>query len=178
MLTPSLFVVTLSGGSYDDLPSDCSIWCDLDARPNGEWLLLCSKEQADNLEKGVGGNFDGEVVSVEAWDGSAFGDGNCGSVRSFDAGILDASRTFGTVGDLPAGWQFAASQSKSSGISHWASGRKIEQVWESGQADSRLVGWRRADGALAVETNGDPVFEDADGFSDLWNPRPSTVVRA
>ena len=123
---PSLFVVTLSGGSYDDLPSDSSVWCDLDARPNGEWLLLCSREQADNLEKGVGGNFDGEVVSVEAWDGSDFGDGNCGTVRSLDAGILDDAQALGTVGPLPAGWQIAAAQSESSGISHWASGADAE----------------------------------------------------
>ena len=93
-----LFVVTIFGGSYDQLPPDSSIWCDL-GNPHS-WRLLCSKKQAKAL---LSGEWDG--VSVEVWDGEPFGDGNCGAVASKIHGLLDCSRAFGSVGSLPAGWR-------------------------------------------------------------------------
>ena len=97
----SLLVVTIVGGLYSDLPSDSEVWVDLDARPNGEWLMLCTPEQARNLAANLGE--DAEIVDLEPWDGSRFGDGNCGCVESPAPGILDISGAMAHV-KIPAGW--------------------------------------------------------------------------
>lgn len=62
----------------------------------------------------------------------------------------------------------AAPATGSSGITAWAGGMAIEDEWTTGSGDARLTGWVRADGARAIETNGDPVFDGDDGFVDAW----------
>ena len=57
---------------------------------------------------------------------------------------------------------------KSIEIEKWAGGEAVEESWRS---TSELAGWTRADGARAIETNGDPVFEEDEGFEDLWEKR-------
>jgi hypothetical protein len=45
----------------------------------------------------------------------------------------------------------------------------IDKLWSNGlPGDARLIGWERADGARAIETNADPVFDWQDGFDQLW----------
>lgn len=55
------------------------------------------------------------------------------------------------------------------GINKWANGQSIECAGSSGEGDSKITGWVRADGARAIETNGDPVFESEDGFEEAWS---------
>lgn len=57
------------------------------------------------------------------------------------------------------------------GIAKWADTQSIEIAWQNGTGDARQIGWTRADGARAIETNGDPVFEDAIGFDGSWETR-------
>lgn len=56
----------------------------------------------------------------------------------------------------------------SMGINKWSGGQRIFKIGESGEGDSRMVAWVRADGARAIETNGDPQFEWEDGFDEAW----------
>ncbi len=44
------------------------------------------------------------------------------------------------------------------GIIAWAGKMDIEEVLSVGEGDSKVVAWRRSDGEVALETNGDPVF--------------------
>lgn len=60
-------------------------------------------------------------------------------------------------------------ETTSIGIYKWAHPVTAELLWESGVGDSRIRGWQRADGARAIETNGDPVFEGENGFAEVWN---------
>lgn len=46
------------------------------------------------------------------------------------------------------------------GITKWANGSKITEICRAGEGDNRVIAWRRTDGAVALETNGDPVFGD------------------
>mgnify|MGYP001343366819 CR=1 FL=1 len=101
-MSKPLFVVTFSNGSTDDLPSNSTVWLDLDRGNAGEWQALCTAEQVVDFRAGIGGNFDGEVENVEVWDGAAFGDGNCGCVESITPGILTVPSGFAHV--VPAGW--------------------------------------------------------------------------
>ena len=59
-------------------------------------------------------------------------------------------------------------KSQSIGINKWAGNLAIEMVGQSGQGDQRLIGWRREDGALAIEGNGDPWVQDEPGFYGVW----------
>lgn len=97
-----LLVLTIVGGIASDLPSDSTVWLDLDARPRGEWQALVTAEQARDLANNLGG--DAEIVASEPWDGSRFGDGNCGCVESAAPGILDISGVCGAHVTLPTGW--------------------------------------------------------------------------
>jgi len=54
------------------------------------------------------------------------------------------------------------------GINKWSGGQRIFKVGESGDGDSRMVAWVRADGARAIDTNGDPDFEWSDEFDAAW----------
>ena len=69
-------------------------------------------------------------------------------------------------------------QTTSIGITLWASGQGIEQVWSRGEGDARLIGWERADGQRAIETNGQPVFDGEDGFEAAWSGTPPVQVPA
>lgn len=55
------------------------------------------------------------------------------------------------------------------GINNWSKGQCVEMAGHSGEGESRIIGWVRADGARAIETNGDPVFESEDGFEEAWS---------
>lgn len=46
------------------------------------------------------------------------------------------------------------------GITKWANGSEITEICRAGEGDNRVIAWRRPDGAVALETNGDPVFGD------------------
>lgn len=51
------------------------------------------------------------------------------------------------------------------GITKWAGNMDIEMVAAAGEGDNKVIAWRRDDGVVALETNGDPVFGDA---ADDW----------
>jgi hypothetical protein len=61
-----------------------------------------------------------------------------------------------------------AERPRSVAIRKWAGGQRVELVWQRGEADQQRTGWRRADGYRAIETNGDPIWEDDDGMSEAW----------
>ena len=103
-MSQPLFVVTFSSGSAADLPSGSAVWLDLD-RGNGEWQALCTAKQGVDFRAGIGGDFGGEIENVEVWDGSSFGDGNCGCVESTTPGIMAVPAGFDHV--VPAGWVVA-----------------------------------------------------------------------
>jgi hypothetical protein len=42
-------------------------------------------------------------------------------------------------------------------------------LWERGEGDARKRGWEHLTGSRAIETNGDPLYEDDDGFADAWD---------
>jgi len=52
------------------------------------------------------------------------------------------------------------STTNSIGIMKWANGMEISEIGRSGSGDNQVVAWRRVDGQVAIETNGDPVFGD------------------
>lgn len=54
------------------------------------------------------------------------------------------------------------------GINKWSGGQRIFKVGESGDGASLMVAWVRADGARAIETNGDPNFEGSEEFDAAW----------
>ena len=68
-------------------------------------------------------------------------------------------------------------KTNSIGISKWASDQSIEQVWESGTGDNRIIGWEREDGERSIETNGDPVFEFESGFDEIWGEQTMVMLR-
>lgn len=53
------------------------------------------------------------------------------------------------------------------GVRKWSAGKTIEQAWRNGE----LIGWKRADGARIIETNGDPIEEEDEGFNEVWERR-------
>lgn len=55
------------------------------------------------------------------------------------------------------------------GINRWSHGQKLTRLWSRGAGDARLTGWQREDGQLAIETNGEPIFESEDGFEEAWS---------
>lgn len=63
-------------------------------------------------------------------------------------------------------------------IREWAGAElEIEIDWQTGIGDSRLTGYRRADGYRAIGTNGAPVFEgDYDDFDVMWKTRTWVVA--
>lgn len=56
-------------------------------------------------------------------------------------------------------------KSTSIGINKWASEQSIEKVAEHGDGDNKVTCWRRKDGEVALETNGDPVFGS---LAEIW----------
>lgn len=60
-------------------------------------------------------------------------------------------------------------KSNSIGINKWSKDQSVEMAGQSGESESRITGWVRADGARAIETNGDPVFESEEGFEEAWS---------
>lgn len=48
--------------------------------------------------------------------------------------------------------------SNSIGINKWAGGKQISEILRDGNGDNQIIAWKRADGEVALETNGDPVF--------------------
>ena len=75
---------------------------------------------------------------------------------------------------MVGGMETKNTQTTSIGITLWACGQGIEQVWSRGEGDARLIGWERADGQRAIETNGQPVFDGEDGFEEAWSGTPSS----
>lgn len=63
-------------------------------------------------------------------------------------------------------------KSNSIGINKWAGQTSLIKIWEHGTGDARMVGWERWDGALAIETNGDPIFggDVAEEIHMLYSP--------
>ena len=59
-------------------------------------------------------------------------------------------------------------KTNSIGINKWAGNQGIELVWATGDGDGAWSLWKREDGARAIATNGDPVFEGEDGFEEAW----------
>ena len=59
-------------------------------------------------------------------------------------------------------------QTNSIGIRNWSEGQELTEVFFIGLGDSRLIGWKRHDGARAIETNGDPIFEGGEDFETMW----------
>jgi hypothetical protein len=54
-------------------------------------------------------------------------------------------------------------------IRRWAETDTVELIWERGEGDDRLRGFRSRDtGKRAIETNGDPIWEDSEGFETAW----------
>lgn len=89
-----LFVVTIEGGDASILRYDATVWMNLEGK---NWQALCTVEQAEDVASLSGG----VEVDREEWDGSKFGDGNCGTVSSPFPGIID----LGTSGvSAPLGW--------------------------------------------------------------------------
>ena len=66
-------------------------------------------------------------------------------------------------------------ETTSIGIYKWAHPATAELAWETGVGDARLRGWERADGARAIETNGDPLFEGEAGFDETWRNGQKTT---
>jgi hypothetical protein len=64
----------------------------------------------------------------------------------------------------------------STGISAWIDDQDARVAWERGEGDARQVGWIRDDGARAIETNGDPIGEDDDGFEAAWEGLTGYVI--
>ena len=90
----SLFVVTIEGGDASTLRYDATVWMNLEGK---NWQALCTAEQAEDVASLSGG----VEVDREEWDGSKFGDGNCGIVSSPFPGVID----LGTSGvAAPLGW--------------------------------------------------------------------------
>lgn len=96
-----------------------------------------------------------------------------GAGRSVQCSLAEAD-TFAEPADAEAALARAGEKGgdaipvpSSIGIKNWAGRQAIARVWGAG-GDSRLVGWQRADGSRAIETNGDPCFEDTPHFSELW----------
>lgn len=58
--------------------------------------------------------------------------------------------------------------SRSIAIIRWAAGQELTEVWRAGP---ETIGWQRADGERAIETNADPVFESDEGFAEAWEAR-------
>jgi hypothetical protein len=56
--------------------------------------------------------------------------------------------------------------SSSLGIQRWAAGSALTLRWVRGEGDARRIGWERADGYRAIETNGDPILEDSPEWSE------------
>jgi hypothetical protein len=49
-------------------------------------------------------------------------------------------------------------ETSSIGISKWIGNLHAEVIGSIGSGDSKVIAYRRADGEVALETNGDPVF--------------------
>jgi hypothetical protein len=59
-----------------------------------------------------------------------------------------------------------AQESSSVGILAWAGDSALTLEWES---SPELKGWSRdSDGARAIETNSDPIFDGDEGFAAAW----------
>lgn len=54
------------------------------------------------------------------------------------------------------------------GIKKWAGELEIEEVARRGEGDARMIAWERSDGARAIQTNGDPVWDGEEGFEEAW----------
>jgi len=48
--------------------------------------------------------------------------------------------------------------SNSIGINKWIGNQGAEVIGFTGSGDSKVIAYRRVDGEVALETNGDPVF--------------------
>lgn len=59
------------------------------------------------------------------------------------------------------------------GINKWANGMGISEIKRVGDGDNRIIAWRREDGEVALETNGDPIFGDE---AESWVCNMSTTV--
>ena len=56
------------------------------------------------------------------------------------------------------------------GINKWSDGMTVTREWSAGDGDLRIVGWKRSDGCRAIETNGDPIFDDGSyEFDEIWD---------
>lgn len=67
-----------------------------------------------------------------------------------------------------------ASDYRSAGIGQWAAeAGGAEKKWRNGDN----YGWIGANGTRAIETNGDPVWEDDVGFAEAWADGSGEVVR-
>lgn len=55
--------------------------------------------------------------------------------------------------------------SRSIWVRLWQGEQDIVLEWAIG---SELKGWSREDGRRIIETNGDPVFQDDEGFEAAW----------
>ena len=61
---------------------------------------------------------------------------------------------------------------RSRSIRNWAKHRGLIRVW----GDGETIGWERAgDGRRVIETNGDPVWEDDEGFREAWEAESLVV---
>ena len=43
------------------------------------------------------------------------------------------------------------------GIRRWVNGMGVEEIGSAGEGDRKVTAWRRSDGQIGLETNGDPV---------------------
>jgi hypothetical protein len=97
----ALTIATLKGGDPNGLKGQDTIWTDLEPcdGPDVWRVLVASTAAAEAAAENTGA----ELLSVEEWDGSRFGDGAIGCVSSPRPGtIVCGSPEF--LSGLPEGW--------------------------------------------------------------------------
>lgn len=95
----TLYIAELLDGDISALRHDSTIWLDLSC-DRGRWIaLVATRREATVVAAETGAT----LLSVSPWDGAPHGDGNCGTVRSEQPGVLIATHPeFVTP---PHGWE-------------------------------------------------------------------------
>lgn len=102
-----LIIASLKGGDPNGLQADDTIWTDLEPCDGPDiWRVLVDSHDTAEV---CANNAMAELVGVEEWDGSAFGDGAIGTVTSPRPGVLVCGHSE-FCGDLPDGWVVASEE--------------------------------------------------------------------
>jgi hypothetical protein len=93
-----LLVAILQGGDIEHDYDMVAIWLDNEGA-NGKWrALVASQSDAEDLAENTGA----ELLEVQQWDGSPFGDGNAGTVECRSERVLLVEHP--ELVDPPSGW--------------------------------------------------------------------------